>query len=263
MDYSYLLSLSMLPTGQYDVWGRRFKMERKKALLNYFCAGICFFCGLKYIAIMLLPQETNSILYLSELYLYELPGAILWHFGCTVIHFNVSFEYVYMASICQDGSRFDCLRFMFMPNLDDLCEHYDLDKKSTGQFFKMAKRARYLMYSIMISFEGFYFVLLARCFVTGYFEIEFKYFVAFTAPLTAITWFSYQCLIVSIPTMLIFLLTTKAFIQLRFETVAQQVRRFWKAKKIHRNRRRQMITQTINDIVRQFNASNILFDDLM
>lgn len=263
MDLNYLFLFSMLPPGRYNAYRRRFEMRTKRVLLNHFCAAVCLFCGLKYCIIMILPQKTKSILYLCELYIYDTPAMLSFQFGTTIIHFSIFYVYLYMNGICRDASRFDCLRFLFIPSLNELCRCYQLDARTTNEFFRKAAYIRYLIYLIMISFEVFIFVLIARCLVIAYQEIELNSFLVFSLPLGLITWFSYQCLIVSIPTIFVFMFTTQAFLRLRFETVARQVRRFHKTKKSIRNRRRLQITQTINDIVRQFNAANVLFDDLV
>lgn len=263
MDYNYLLLLSMLPSGRYDGLRKQFEQKRLPIFLNNFCAAVNLFCGVKYCFIMALPSRTKSILYLSELYLYETPAMILFQLGSTIIHFTIFYVYLYMAALCRDGSRFECLRFMFIPNLKDLCELYDLDAKATKTFLRNAAYIRYLLYLLIFGFEIFYFVLVSRCLVIAYFEIEFKYFLVFTVPLTVITWFSYQTILNSILTNYIFMFTTQEFLRLRFETVAQQVREYHKNKKSRRYRARLQITQTIDDIVRQFNASNLLFDDLL
>ena len=99
--------------------------------------------------------------------------------------------------------------------------------------------------------------------MVAHLEIELKYFLALTVPLTVITWLCYQCMVLSIYIWLIFMFTAQTFLQLRFEGVADRIRKFHKVKKRVQNRRRRQITQTINDIVRQFNAANLLFDDLL
>lgn len=266
MDYNYLLLLTMLPPGRYDGYRKRFERKRFFIFLNYFCAAVCLFCGVKYCIIIVLPLQTKSILYLCELYIYEIdkgPALTLFQLGMSIIHLTNFYVYLYMAGLCRDTSRFDCLRFLFTPNLADLCKGYDLNAKATQRFLQTSVTIRHFVFWTMIGFELFFFVLIGRCLVIAYLEIELKYFLVFTVPLSVITWFSYYCLLVSIPLMYTFMFTTQAFLRLRFESVAEKVRNFHKSKKCYRIRRKRLITETINDIVQQFNESNLLFDDIM
>ena len=262
MDYNYLNLISMLPSGRYDVDRRRFKRNGSCVVLNYLCVAICFFCGLKYICIMALPFETNAILYLGELYIYDTPATLLFQFGSTVIHFTVAYVYVYWIYLSKEPARFECLRFLFISNFDDFCRSFNLEKEATKKFLRTATHFRYLIYLMMASFEAFFAVLICRCVAIAFMEIELQHFFFFTVPLTLITWFSYQCLIFSILIMKIFLFTTQAFLLLRFKTVAREIQEL-QHKKRNRKLRQRRIVRTINDIVRQFQASNILFDDLL
>ena len=262
MDYNYLLLRSMLPSGRYDALRCRFERLNKLVLLNYVCAAATFFCGLKNIFIMVFPPETKSILYLGELYLNETPTNLIFQLGSSFVHFAVFHAFVYWVALSRDGPRFECVRFLFIQNLNDLCTSYGLNPSATKKFLRTADFIRYLVYAIMVSFEIYFFVLICRCVMISYIEIELEYFLFLFVPLILITWFSYHCLIMSILTIFIFLFTTQAFLQLRFLSVAKQIRGFHKLKQFERMPQRLQIARTINDIVRQFNSSNILFDDL-
>lgn len=246
MDYNYLLLFSMMPTGRYNVYRKRFEMKVERVLLNRFCIGACFFCAAKLCLIIAIPLQSKPILYFVE--------------GC---HLTTFYMYLYMAGLCKDGPRMDCLRFMFIPNLTDLCRCYYLDARATKKFLKTAGHIRHFIYLVMLGFEIAFIVFIGRCLVIAYFEIEIKYFFALTVPLSMITWFSYQCVFLATLTILILIFTTQAFLRLRFESITKQVQKFHRCKKSDRNRHRLHIKSTINDIVRQFNASNVLFDDLM
>ena len=263
MDHNYLCSLSMLPSGRYYPYGKRFERRRGKVALNFFCIVINFFCALKCICIMVLPASTKSILYLGELYLYETPLTQIFQLGCSLIHLNIGVVYVYWSYLCRDASKTECLSFLFIPNLAELCEHYDLDLKEGKKYLRSTMYIRYFVYSIMFFFEIFFIVFFGRCLMLAYLEIEFKYFLLFTVPLSLLTWFSYQCLIFAILIMHIFLYTTQAFLQLRVWSVGQKIREFPQLKRSVRGQSSRKIKCTINDIVRQFNATNILFDDLL
>lgn len=263
MDHNYLCSLSMLPSGRYYPYGKRFERRRGKVALNFFCIVINFFCALKCICIMVLPASTKSILYLGELYLYEMPITLLFQLGCSLIHLTIGVVYVYWSRLCRDASKTECLSFLFIPNLAELCEHYDLDLKEGKKYLRSTMYIRYFVYSIMFFFEIFFIVFFGQCLMLAYLEIEFKYFLLFTVPLSLLTWFSYQCLIFAILIMHIFLYTTQAFLQLRVWSVGQKIREFPQLKRSVRGQSSRKIKCTINDIVRQFNATNILFDDLL
>ena len=156
MDYNYLLLASMMPSGRYDVWGRRFEMRTGRVLLNRCLSAICLFCSVKCFFITVLPLRTKAILYLSELYIFETPSNVVFQTGATLMHLSSFCVYLYMNRLCQDGTRFDCLRFLFVPSLKDLCRRYDLDAKKTKKFFTAAAYIRYLNYCILIAVEVFF-----------------------------------------------------------------------------------------------------------
>ena len=89
----------------------------------------------------------------------------------------------------QDIKRLDCLTFLFIPKIEDLCKHYDLELEPTEQFLRKTKTIRFFMYIFMFAFEIVFAIFIIRCLAISYLEIEFQYFLNLSVPLAMVTFF--------------------------------------------------------------------------
>ena len=274
MDYNSYLRQSMLLIGKFDSNARTFQVDQRKRQISYFCAIVSFICSFKTLCISL-SSNANIILYLVELYIVE--GYIQRFFllGVAVLHGATGFAYLYWIYLVDDVSRVECLNFLFIPSLDDLCKRYRLKKKETKKFIRTADRIRFLINHLMIAFEIFFAFFLIRCLVVGYFEINFYFLLFISVPLAIVTFFSFHCLTCGILSLYCAMFTTQKFLKLQAELVSKKIlnfahsqtryapsfqrTKFWKGKCGSALK----IMTTINRIVKQFSEANRIFDKLI
>ena len=149
-----------------------------------------------------------------------------FHVGLCALHFATSFAYIYWSYLSQDIRRFECLNFLFIPDLNDLCNYYNLGKKATKIFLTKANLIRALMYLLMFGFEFFFILFLCRCLSLAYFELDFNHFLFFSIPLAICSYFSYHCLTFAILTMYTCLFVTQEFLKLRATSISQKLLQF-------------------------------------
>lgn len=178
----------------------------------------------------------------------------------------------------QDVRRVESLTFLFIPKVEDLCKHYDLERESTEQFIRKAKWIRFYMYFLMFGFEGFFITFILRCLVLSYLEIELLHFLYITVPFGLITFFGFHCLTFVILSFYTFLFTTMEFLAHRARTVSETLLKLSKYNDNHmkymsiygkqivlrkKSQRAFQVIKTINSIIRQFKQSNRIFDNLV
>ena len=98
-------------------------------------------------------------------------------------NFRTAFLYYYWSYLMQDIRRLDCLTFLFIPKIEDLCKHYNIELEPTQQFLRQAKLIRFFMYILMFGLEVIFAIFVIRCLAISYLEIEFQYFLCLSVPL--------------------------------------------------------------------------------
>lgn len=267
-----------MPYGRYDPHGTVHKIKNR-IRLNYFCAFISFFCGIKSIVIMLTPwTEVEIPLLLIEVYVvnHELQRFLL---QClTDIHFTVAFSYLYWGYLNSNPRKMRCLNMFFISDIKQLCKQYGLKRKQAQEFVEKAKLYKKLMYAIMVSFSITFSLFLLRCWLLAYFEIEFWLFIGLSTPMALISFFSFYCLIMYVLSVYLLNLLTMDWLILRLSTISEKITRQFKTKEAFAksgNRDssrivllkgrpdRMRLMQSINSVVVQFREANSIFDYLI
>ena len=274
MDYNSYLRPSMLLIGKFAPDAKTFQVDQRKRRLSYICAIVSFICSFKTLCISL-SSNPHTILYLVELYIVEGYVQRFFLLGITLLHAAAGFSYLYWIFLVGDVLRFECLDFLFIQNLDELCQRYGLKKKATRKFIQTADRIGFLMNLFMISFEGVFVLFLTRCLVVAYLKINFFHFLLISLPIGIVTLFSFHCLTFGVLSMYSAQFTTQQFLALRTELVSKKMRKFteqqaryapsfgrtkfWKATGGNALK----IMTTINCIVIQFSKTNRIFEKLL
>ena len=120
-------------------------------------------------------------------------------------------------------------------------------------------------------FEISFYLFILRCLVVSYLTISFDYFLYLACPLGLVTAFSFHLLGASFLRTYLLALLTIEFLILRAETVSRQIRatfrrdakyepKFSRWVLLKQKKSTMKILQTVNDIVKQFNSTNHIFD---
>lgn len=164
---------------------------------------------------------------------------------------------------------------MFIPDLNDLCNYYDLNKKHALKFIEKANSIRFMIYIVMYCFELFFILFLSRCLTLSYFELKFNHFLFISLPLAVITAFSFHCLTFAILSMYALLFITQEFIKLRTSLISKKILNFSQNQKNNSNNKCIKLTsgkskpeifkimRIINSILVQFEKANRIFDNMM
>lgn len=271
IDFNDFLLPSLLPYGRYDT--KTVTKSQTRVHVNYLCAFVEFFCGLKMIVIILVPWDQIEI---------TLSGRAVHHkqftsevFLCVVfLHFYAGFNYLYFGRLCSNPSRLKCLNMFFLPDLNELCRRYNLESDSVERFVAKSQIYRKIMLMAIWCFEISFFLLILRCLIVSYLTIPFSYFLYLACPMGLITAFSFHLVGASFLRVFLLALLTIEFLILRAESVSRQMKLTYKTKGkckpkfskwILLKRRKSTIKglATINDIVKQFTEANRLFDNLI
>src|SRR5688500_13141086 len=129
MDFNGYLLRSMMPYGHYDT--RKVHKLQSRVYLNSLCAFVSFFCGVKALIITLTPwEQTETVFYLIELYVVNHELQRVFFLCLAIIHFATSFNYLYWAYLNSHPAKLRCLHMFFMPDINELCRHYELERTS-------------------------------------------------------------------------------------------------------------------------------------
>lgn len=258
MDYNNYLKISMLHIGHFDFYSKKIKLEQWRLKLNYFCATVCFICGLKSFLILIMSDE-KAYFYLIELYIIKSFTQTVFHTGVMCLHFGNCFAYLYWANLCKDVNRIKCFNMFFIPDLKDLCNYYDLDLEPTQNFIKKANLIRISVDFLMYSFDLFFGLFLTRCLILSFYNLEYNYFLFISLPFAVITFFSFHCLTFASLTIYTLFFTTQEFLILRAFVLSQKIRNLNESSKAS-NEDTFQIMNSINKIIIQFSQSNRIFD---
>ena len=139
------------------------------------------FCCVKGALILLIPHP-DAIFYLFELYIREGYAQSALCFGISSIHLTTGYSYYCWTYLNSDVNRMQCLNFLFIPKTNDLCNHYDLDLKSTKDYLKKADKIRYLIIFFIFSIQFAIFAFVGRCYYLSFFKINFILFIFVSTP---------------------------------------------------------------------------------
>lgn len=277
MDFNNFLLKSMMPYGHYDT--RTVHRSAPRICLNYFCAFVSFFCGVKTLVIVLMPwdTETEIVLFLVELYIVNSELQKYFYLCLINIHFGTFFIYVYWGYLSFTPGRLQCLNMFFMSDIGELCKCYDLRLTATKRFVKTAGVYRRCMQVLMFGFEFVFALFIVRCLVMAYFRIDLRLFLAVSCPMALLTYFSYHCLTVGALSMFLLFLITMDFLILRLTTVSDRIRRRFNRNGIlkksatkwveYSNRKSKpenaRLLRATNEIIVQFRETNTIFDYML
>ena len=134
MDFNRMLLSSLLLYGRYDT--KTVHRNEKRVFMNYFMAFLQLALSLKMVIIMLMPwdDEQPILFYLVEFFIVNSGTQKVLYVAVAGVHFHIFLIYRYYGHLCSDPARLYHLRFLFMPNIGELCWNYDLSLKSVRKF---------------------------------------------------------------------------------------------------------------------------------
>ena len=246
------------------------------------------------LVVIIVPwSKIEIILYLQELYIYNHEFLKCFDSAVMILHFATAYAYHYWSSfINSDAKHMECLDHLFIPEISDLCELYDLEIESAKQFIKRTDIYRYAVYFSIYFFEVLFFLFLLRCLFLSLKVVDFNYFIFVNLPLFVVTYISFLCLTLGIVSIFLLYFVTCEFLRFRIKTVSQKIlshiNRAQEAKLkkgTYSNQSKYKISEkyiglkvkisnkndsnnlknikTIGEIVRQFHDTNNIFDNLI
>lgn len=268
MDFNEYLLQSLLPYGRYDT--HTVHRVKNRVRLNYICAFISFFCGVKSLIITLTPWDTGvePVFYLIDLYIVNHDLQRIFFQCLSNVHFALGFVYLFYGYLNMDPRRMRCLDMFFMPDLNELCKHYGLKRKSAARFVWKAKLYKQLMYPMIYSFWVTFGLFIIRCLFLSYLKVEFWIFLVLCLPMAVITYFSFHCLVIATLSAYLLALLTMDFLILRLSTISDGIMKKLKPENISLLKRSDRlvflkdrpdmarIIQRINEVVVQFKVGS-------
>ena len=274
MDFNDMLLSSLLLYGRYDT--KTVHRNEWRVSMNYFQAVLQLACCLKMVVIMLVPwnDERPILFYLIEFYVINSGAQKMLYVAISGVHFSIFILYLYWGHLCSDPARMRYLNFLFMSDLRQLCKQYDLTLQSTRKFVRRVKIYRRIMWVVIAGAGIIFYALTIRCLVESYARLPLVHFLFIACPSATLTLFGYIFLPYSILTTYLLALVTMDFLVLRADNLSEQITRKFHYPvrfKLERDtiilmkQRKQMmkILETVADIVKQFKATNNIFDHLI
>ena len=269
MDFNNLLLSTLLFPGRYDT--RTVHRAKVRVYLNYFLAFSQFFLGIKLFIIILMPWESEVLFYLIEFYLTNSSVQKVFFVAVANVHLHIGYVYLFFNWLCADPNRLHALDMFFIPDVGELCKHYDLELGPTKKFVRRANLYRQFMLVNLAGLLTMFCVFTLRCCLVSYWTIPIDHFLFIACPMTVLTLIGYVFLGFSFLTVYLLALLTMEFLELRSSNVANQIRRrfrrttkysskfnmivLWKDRKATMK-----LLESVNDIVRQFEQANHIFD---
>lgn len=158
MDFNGMLLSSLLLYGRYDT--KTVHRNEKRVYANYFLAFLQLALSLKMIIIILVPwnDEQPILYYLVEFYIINSGTQKALYVAIAGVHFHIFLLYLYYGHLCSDPARLYYLRFLFMPNIAELCSQYDLRLKSVRKFVRRVNTYKVSGRCLVICLFSFAFV---------------------------------------------------------------------------------------------------------
>lgn len=271
MDYNNYLLFTLMPIGRYDPKLKKVHINKIREIINYVIIFINVFCGLK-TALIVLSPDLKMVFYLIDLHIHAGIIQKLFHLGIIFIHFATGYAYWYWNHLNKNVHKMECLDFLFMPNLKELCDRYELDLKSTKNFIRKSSIIRFFVDLLNYVTSGFFLFFLSRCLYLSYFEVDQNYFIFVCIPLFVITQFSYNFMTFGILAEYTIMFITMEFIILRAQSLSKKLFEFsenakinlfdHKKLKLSKNRPTEFkLINELNSILVQFERCNKIFDD--
>ena len=277
MDFNGMLLSSLLLYGRYDT--KTVHRDERRVYMNYFLAFLQLACSLKMLVIMLIPwdvldDERPILFYLIEFYVINSGVQKAFYVAISGVHFHIFILYLFWGHLCSDPARMQPLNFLFMPNIGRLCRQYDLTLRSTSKFVRRARIYKRIMYVICAGAMSIFYALTIRCLYESYWRLPFAHFLFIACPSAALTLFGYLWLPYSFLSTYLLALITMEFLVLRASNLSERIRQKFRRPVhfcierdtviLHKKRKQMMkILHTLGDIVKQFKATNHIFDHLV
>ena len=256
MDYNSYVFFTLMLLGRYDFYNKKVHISQTRKAINRFLIFVNVFCGLKAALILFIPHR-DAIFYLIELYIAEGYAQTSFTFAIISVHLATGYSYYYWSYLNSDVNRMQCLKFLFIPNINDLCNCYNLDLKLTKNYLKKAKKIVYFIIILIFAFEIGFFTFVGRCYYLSFFKVNLIVFIFVSTPCTLMTFITSHCVVFGLLTTYGFLFTTMDFLALRAQNVSRKILNF-KFKK--GNTDEFELIKEINSIVLQFKDANDFFD---
>ena len=269
MDFrNSLWKFTFLSIGYYNFHDKTVYQRRLRVLINRVFFILNLFCTFKLLCILISP-DPKAIFYLVELHFVESNAQKAFHIGLVGMHTLTGYMYLYWTKM--DAKSLECLKHLFIPNINDLCQYYHLDLEFAKEFLKKSsKKINFVMGFDMFSFEAFFTAILTRCFFISYLTLDVDQFLFIALPFFVITLVSYHCLTFVFLFVYKFVFTTMEFLVLRTRDVSVKISNLVesdkKATKLglkKNNKKVREIKEIIIGFIIQHKKANAIFDHLI
>ena len=269
MDFNGFLLSAMLIRGRFDT--ETIHENRFRVYMNQILAFIQLFCAFKMLIVLLTPwnEEAPILFYLVEFFIYRGEIQTTQYVSVFGIHLNIAYIYWEWGQLSTEPKRLHYLKMLFMDDVKQLCQYYGLPLKETRKFVQRFNIFGNIMIFFVIGFEVCFLMVVGRCLYFAMYTLPPSHFYSISIPMGAITLFGYHWLANGFLMNYLVALVTISFLGLRINTISDRIKRKFGRIVQYRDDRIVLLKgkkeafkmmETINDIVKQFNETNLIFD---
>ena len=267
MDFrNSLWKFSFLSIGYYNFHDKTVYQRRLRVLINRALFILNLFSALKLFCIVVSP-DPKAIFYLIDLHFVESNAQKTFQIGLVGMHALTGYMYLYWTNM--DEKSLECLKHLFIPNINDLCQYYHLDLQLAKEFLKKStKKINFVMDFDIFSFEVFFISILTRCLFISYLTLDVDRFLFIALPFFVISLASYHCLAFVFLTVYKFIFITMEFLVLRTRDVSVKISNLVESDKnatrlgLKKDNKVREIKKIINGFIIQYEKANAISDHL-